>query len=68
MNILANIFGLAGGQGLIILLVVILLFGAKKLPELARGLGQSMREFNKGKEGLDEDEEKKKLGASSDKA
>lgn len=63
MNILANIMGLAGGQGLLILFVIILLFGAKRLPELARGLGQSMREFSKGKEGLDE-EEKKKLGNS----
>jgi sec-independent protein translocase protein TatA len=30
---------------LIILLVVMLLFGARKLPELARGLGQAKREF-----------------------
>jgi len=30
---------------LIILLVVLLLFGAKKLPELARGLGKGIREF-----------------------
>ncbi len=32
---------------LLIFLVVMLLFGAKKLPELARGLGQAMREFRK---------------------
>ena len=32
---------------LIILFVVVLLFGAKKLPELARGLGQGIREFKK---------------------
>ncbi|MCS7058222.1 MAG: twin-arginine translocase TatA/TatE family subunit [Meiothermus sp.] len=32
---------------LIILLIVVLLFGARKLPELARGLGQSAREFRK---------------------
>jgi sec-independent protein translocase protein TatA len=30
-----------------ILFVVVLLFGAKKLPELARGLGQGIREFKK---------------------
>ncbi|WP_027882519.1 twin-arginine translocase TatA/TatE family subunit [Meiothermus rufus] len=40
---------------LIILLIVVLLFGAKKLPELARGLGQSAREFRKG---LSEEEKK----------
>ncbi len=40
---------------IIILLIVVLLFGARKLPELARGLGQSAREFRKGLS----DEEKK---------
>lgn len=33
---------------LIILVVVLLIFGPKKLPELAKGLGQSVREFRKG--------------------
>ena len=37
-----------GGEWLIILVVVMLLFGAKKLPELARSLGKSMSEFKKG--------------------
>jgi TatA/E family protein of Tat protein translocase len=32
---------------LIILFIVVLLFGARKLPELARGLGQGIREFKK---------------------
>ena len=41
---------------ILILLVILLLFGAKKLPELARGIGQSAREFKKG---LQEGEEKK---------
>lgn len=41
-------FGLPGGpEWFIILLIVILLFGAKKLPELARGLGRSLEEFRK---------------------
>ena len=40
-----------GGPELIfILVIVLLLFGAKKLPELARGLGQSLGEFKKARE------------------
>lgn len=39
------IFGLGGQEILIILFVVLLLFGAKKIPELARGLGRGIREF-----------------------
>lgn len=40
-----------GGQELIfILLIILLLFGAKKLPELARGMGQAVKEFQKSKD------------------
>jgi sec-independent protein translocase protein TatA len=43
--------GPIGTQELIIIFVIILLlFGAKKLPELARGLGKSMGEFKKAKD------------------
>ena len=39
-------FGMPGGwEWMIIVLVVVLLFGAKKIPELARGLGRGIREF-----------------------
>jgi sec-independent protein translocase protein TatA len=38
------------GEWVIILLIVLLLFGGKKLPDLARSLGKSMSEFKKGKE------------------
>lgn len=42
-------FGGLGAQELfIIFLVILLLFGAKKLPEMARGMGQAIREFRKG--------------------
>ncbi len=40
---------LMGPQGLLILFVLLLLFGAKKLPDLAKGLGQAIREFSKAK-------------------
>jgi sec-independent protein translocase protein TatA len=46
---------------LIILVIVLLLFGGRKLPELSRSIGQSMRELRKGiSGGLDEDKPQKK--------
>jgi sec-independent protein translocase protein TatA len=53
MNTLASIFNLGGPDLIVILLIVLLLFGAKKLPELARGMGQAMKEFNKAKEDIE---------------
>ena len=41
-------FGLGMQELLVILVIVMLLFGAQKLPELARGLGKSVSEFKKG--------------------
>ena len=42
--------GIGWPQLLIFALVVLLLFGSKKLPELAHSLGKSLNEFKKGKE------------------
>ena len=43
--------GSLGGQELLVIfLIVLLLFGAKKLPQLARGVGKSMGEFKKAKD------------------
>ncbi len=39
---------LGAGEIILIVLVVLLLFGAKKIPELARGIGKGMSEFKKG--------------------
>lgn len=47
---LAMISNLFNGDGIIIFLVLLLLFGAKKLPELAKGLGSAVREFSKAKD------------------
>ena len=41
---------------LIILVVILVLFGAKKIPDLAKGIGQGIKEFKKGiKDGEDDD-------------
>lgn len=58
MPSLAFFTNLASGPGLIILLLLVLMFGAKRLPELGKSLGQTIREFSKGKE-EDADEDKK---------
>jgi sec-independent protein translocase protein TatA len=44
---------------LLIVLVVLLLFGTKKLPELGKSLGQSLREFKDATKGLADEDEKK---------
>ncbi|MCU0393586.1 MAG: twin-arginine translocase TatA/TatE family subunit [Thermoflexibacter sp.] len=44
-QIFAFIGGLGGTEIIFILFIILLLFGAKKIPELARGLGKGIREF-----------------------
>jgi sec-independent protein translocase protein TatA len=60
MNILLSVPGV--WEIVIILVIIIVLFGAKKIPGLARGIGQSVKEFNdakKGNEAEDKDKEAK---------
>jgi len=45
---------------IVILLIVVLLFGAAKLPQLARSLGEGIKEFKKAISGKDSNEEEKK--------
>jgi sec-independent protein translocase protein TatA len=42
---LASLLNLAGPDMIVVLLIVLLLFGSKKLPELARGMGKAVKEF-----------------------
>ena len=48
-------FGLGGPEIIIVLALGLVLFGAKKLPELGKGLGQGIREFKKGTSDLRND-------------
>jgi sec-independent protein translocase protein TatA len=47
MNVTVGLFNLGGGEIILILALVLILFGAKKLPELAKGLGTGIKEFKK---------------------
>jgi sec-independent protein translocase protein TatA len=50
-------FGKLGlGELLVILLIVLIIFGAGKLPEIGRGLGKGIKNFRKAASGLEEDE------------
>lgn len=52
MNLL--LIGLGGPEIILIILVVLLLFGAKKIPELMKGIGKGVRSFKDGVNGLDD--------------
>ena len=52
---------------IIILVVILLLFGAKRIPELAKGLGTGMKEFKKGASGEDDEIEGKKKDKDEEK-
>ncbi|MBA3829197.1 MAG: twin-arginine translocase TatA/TatE family subunit [Taibaiella sp.] len=42
----------SGGEWLWVILAIIILFGGKKIPELAKGVGKGIREFNEAKDGI----------------
>ena len=56
--ILGILGGMGGGEMFLILVVVLLVFGGKKIPELARGLGKGIREFKDASAGIDNDDKK----------
>lgn len=66
---LLGAFGLGGTEMVLVLFVIILLFGAKRLPDLARSLGRSLSEFKKGKEELNKELEagRKEAALEADK-
>ena len=52
-NTILFIGGLGGYEILLVAFVVLLLFGGKKLPELMRGMGKGIREFNNAKANIE---------------
>jgi sec-independent protein translocase protein TatA len=55
MSFLASLMNFGGPDLIVILLIVLVLFGAKRLPDLARGMGQAMKEFQKAKDDLSQE-------------
>jgi sec-independent protein translocase protein TatA len=51
-------FGLGFPEIILILVIVILIFGTSRIPELGRGLGEGIRNFRKSVKGGDDDEKK----------
>jgi sec-independent protein translocase protein TatA len=57
---------LGGMEIAVILVIVLLLFGGRKIPELMKGLGKGIKEFKDGKDGIDENDpvERKRTDAN----
>jgi len=61
MTILNVLLAMIGTPEIILIVIaLLLLFGGKKIPELARGLGKGIREFKDASKGIEKPEEEKK--------
>lgn len=47
MNTMLAVLGMSGGELVLLAVVIVILFGARKIPEFAKGLGQGIKEFKK---------------------
>ena len=54
------ILGMGPTEIIVVLVIVLLLFGGKKIPELMKGLGKGMKEFKDAKDGVESPEVDKK--------
>lgn len=60
-------FGLGSTEALILLAIVVLMFGGKKIPELGRSMGKAITNFKQGmKDGNEEDKKKDKINSPED--
>ena len=55
LNMILLVFGLGTTEIILIVLVVLLLFGGKKIPELMRGVGKGVKSFKDGIAGMEDD-------------
>ena len=53
MQTMLAVLGMSGGELVIVVVAVLVLFGARKIPEFAKGLGQGIKEFKKASSGED---------------
>ncbi len=60
MNLNILLFSLGPMEIILVVAVLVLLFGGKKIPELMKGIGQGMKEFKKATRGEDEDKKDNK--------
>ena len=59
--ILGFLGGMGGSEIFLIIAVLLLFFGAKRIPELAKGLGKGIKEFKDASSGVNKEEEEKKI-------
>ena len=58
--ILGFLGGLGTGEVILLVVIILLLFGAKRIPDLARGIGKGIKEFKDARNGEDSKENEKK--------
>jgi sec-independent protein translocase protein TatA len=69
MNSMFAVFGLGGGELIVVVVAILILFGSKRIPEFAKGLGKGLHEFKKAsREVTDEIERAGEEPASAPKA
>lgn len=61
-------FGLGAPELIFIALIILLLFGGKKIPEMMKGLGKGVRSFKEGMNGLETDADEKKAATTQEAA
>ena len=67
LSIYPLVFGLGWGEIVLIALVVLLLFGGKKIPELMKGMGKGVKAFKDGMHGVEDEVKDIKKDVESDK-